>query len=249
MSGFHGDAYEFAVGSARGLRTFKFRSGTKTGLRGPVVPKTWTDGENVSVCRYNPSHRFNENCTCGFYSYHDGSNEYHNFFNSIPAVVENYGKVVIGDRGFRAEKSRLVAVVMPRDPKSEVAPWHIRYGQSFGRDFAGKGSMGDFLMILIAIFGISFGLVLSIFLVGIPILFIGIWAAFTLHCFSEANWNKDFGWEYENIRKMDARYNGYYTDDDVNHILTMYPSVHVFSNEAAMLNAFPLYTLDKDHYG
>lgn len=54
-------------------------------------------------------------CTCGFYAYFDGSNEYAEDAGTlgITGIVEGYGKAVVGDRGFRAEKARIVALVAP----------------------------------------------------------------------------------------------------------------------------------------
>ena len=53
-------------------------------------------------------HSFSD-CTCGFYGYFDGSDDYHGDAK-VTAVVEAYGEVVIGTRGFRAMKARIVAL-------------------------------------------------------------------------------------------------------------------------------------------
>jgi hypothetical protein len=53
-------------------------------------------------------------CQCGFYGYFDGSDDYHE--NAmVTAVVEAYGEVVIGTRGFRAKKARIVALLVKAD--------------------------------------------------------------------------------------------------------------------------------------
>lgn len=57
-----------------------------------------------------PPHSF-ENCACGFYGYFEGSNDFHDE-KRISAVVEAYGETVIGTRGFRAMKARIVALVV-----------------------------------------------------------------------------------------------------------------------------------------
>lgn len=50
-----------------------------------------------------------EDCDHGFYGYYEGSNDYRQ--NSrINGVIEGYGEVVIGTRGFRAMKARIVAL-------------------------------------------------------------------------------------------------------------------------------------------
>lgn len=74
-------------------------------------------------------------CECGFYAYFDGRNDYHSNDARVTGLIEGYGKVVMGTRGFRAEKARLVALVKPRkrsfavdaDPQEAVpATWWDR---------------------------------------------------------------------------------------------------------------------------
>lgn len=49
-------------------------------------------------------------CSCGFYAFFDGSNTYE-LSTRVTAIIEGYGVCSVGDRGFRAEKARLVALV------------------------------------------------------------------------------------------------------------------------------------------
>lgn len=56
-----------------------------------------------------------DRCTCGFYGYFDGSNDY-GAPSRISGIVEGYGRTVIGSRGFRSEKARLVALCVERRP-------------------------------------------------------------------------------------------------------------------------------------
>lgn len=57
-------------------------------------------------------------CSCGFYAYHDGSHwtgpskSVHQVFG----VIEAWGRLVIGTKGFRAEKALIVALKLPEDP-------------------------------------------------------------------------------------------------------------------------------------
>lgn len=70
----------------------------------------------VSPAPARPQHQVgNVNCGCGFYAYFDGSNTYGQH-DRVTAVVEGYGVCTVGDRGFRAEKARLVALVDPARP-------------------------------------------------------------------------------------------------------------------------------------
>lgn len=57
-------------------------------------------------------------CSCGFYAYFDGGNDYARS-GTVSALVEGYGVCTVGHRGFRAEKARLVALVLPKDKSSK----------------------------------------------------------------------------------------------------------------------------------
>jgi hypothetical protein len=54
-------------------------------------------------------------CGCGFYAYHTGEVQYatNGAGCRITAVVEAYGRVILGPLGYRAEKARIVAAVVP----------------------------------------------------------------------------------------------------------------------------------------
>jgi hypothetical protein len=71
-------------------------------------------GTSEDIEAAKPAHSL-ETCKCGFYGYFDGSDDYHDN-GRITAVVEAYGEVIIGTRGFRAMKARILAVrVKPDD--------------------------------------------------------------------------------------------------------------------------------------
>lgn len=55
-----------------------------------------------------------DTCKCGFYGYYDGSDDYHQQ-GHVSGVVEGYGETVIGTRGFRAMKARIVALHIPEE--------------------------------------------------------------------------------------------------------------------------------------
>ena len=61
----------------------------------------------------NSPHPMNS-CRHGFYAYYDGSDDYHQP-GYVSAVVEGYGETVIGTRGFRSMKARIVALHIPDD--------------------------------------------------------------------------------------------------------------------------------------
>lgn len=133
MSDFSGKG--FAAGVVRGARAFYVDDDQM--LTGIVYREQWKPGVNHSECfRYSDKHNLSnyssqrlallrkihsgeihlfEKCSCGFYAYYDGSNDYANDA-TISGVVEGYGEVVIGDRGFRARKTRIAAIHMKRPP-------------------------------------------------------------------------------------------------------------------------------------
>lgn len=59
-------------------------------------------------------------CKHGFYAYYDGSDDYHQK-GMVSAVVEGYGETVIGTRGFRSMKARIVALHIPQDVPAHLA--------------------------------------------------------------------------------------------------------------------------------
>lgn len=70
-----------------------------------------------------------KDCDCGFWAYTNGENHFHTYPRSIgkPAgswggvarigqiagIIEGFGKCVIGPRGFRCEKARIRALILP----------------------------------------------------------------------------------------------------------------------------------------
>lgn len=59
------------------------------------------------------------NCKCGFYAYFEGSNDYRTDARAS-AVVEGYGETVVGARGFRSQKARIVAICLKPGEYQEV---------------------------------------------------------------------------------------------------------------------------------
>lgn len=59
----------------------------------------------------SPAHDF-EGCTCGWYGYYQGSLNYANS-DGISGIVEGFGLVRRGTRGFRAQKARIKALYVP----------------------------------------------------------------------------------------------------------------------------------------
>jgi hypothetical protein len=125
---------DFGVGVVRGARSFRVT--TDGELTGIVYHQVWAPGENLAICRRTPlfetvwtvnADGFNiptvvpdtryqslpdtmTSCKHGFYAYYDGSNNFRQTGNFCAGVIEGYGEVVIGTRGFRAMKARIVAL-------------------------------------------------------------------------------------------------------------------------------------------
>jgi len=125
------------VGTVNGLRSFDV---DKQGRLRSVIQDSyvWKPGENEAEKYYIPDYKWNQwhsehgsfygqkTCSCkkcppepkrqsyfhGFYSFHDGSDEYRKQ-SDISGITENYGEVTFGTRGFRSEKAKVVALHLP----------------------------------------------------------------------------------------------------------------------------------------
>jgi hypothetical protein len=127
----------FAEGVVRGARSWNV---DKLGrLTGVTFKQVWRPGENTAECRareddfayrvstllsygrqvevdLTPKAREAHSmvsCKCGFYGYYEGSNDYHST-DRVSGVVEGFGESIIGTRGFRVAKARIVALQIPR---------------------------------------------------------------------------------------------------------------------------------------
>lgn len=76
----------------------------------PDVPPRPEEGH-----RFDPCGGMEATCGCGFYAYHASEQRYATNGPGcrVVGVVEAYGKVVLGTTGFRAEKARILGVVVP----------------------------------------------------------------------------------------------------------------------------------------
>lgn len=122
------------AGTLLGTRHFAIRY--DGALTGPTYPVEWGPGENLAVHRMAYWGDFNlppqdhpvakSGCTCGFYAYYDiGDSPYGKAGHEPvhPAIIEAYGRVSVGPRGFRAAKARIIAISSqaPEPPWFEVA--------------------------------------------------------------------------------------------------------------------------------
>lgn len=123
------------TGRITGLRSFAVTSDGQ--LTGVTYAGRWADGENQAKCaltdstfysfesndgaeRYfsapKPEHRVGGiDCTCGYYGYFAGNDNEFQAGVHVESVIEAWGKMTLGNRGFRASKARIVALVIPEE--------------------------------------------------------------------------------------------------------------------------------------
>lgn len=133
------DGIDFALGTVRGFRRWKV---DVAGTLKPVSyysSHSWGPGENHAECGCSPSSEqlpkiegedwkernlrveawrdtaTFEDMSCGFYAYFDGkdSGGHGSTDPNISGVIEGYGEVLIGTKGFRAKKARIIALAVP----------------------------------------------------------------------------------------------------------------------------------------
>jgi hypothetical protein len=109
--GFTGDA-ALVAGELRGYRQFQLR---RDGLyplfradRGP-----WAGGTEHAGCAHSTRHVVPDRaCGCGLYGwYHPGDAA--GRFGGVAAVIAAHGRIILGDKGFRAAAARVDAVTLP----------------------------------------------------------------------------------------------------------------------------------------
>lgn len=82
----------------------------------PFAKAATVTAANPRMLAPDPAHDMSQ-CGHGFYAYYDGSNDYA-ADGRISAVIEGYGETVIGTRGFRSSKARIVALCSPKSPST-----------------------------------------------------------------------------------------------------------------------------------
>lgn len=113
---------ELVVEPMYGLRTFNLGPTPHGGVGLFPLFKLgeWFPGVNLKTCR---SETFTYrclgmlDCTCGFYAYHETCE----LRGDIVAIVKASGEVIVGTKGFRAEKAEVVAL-MTNPAKENLYP-------------------------------------------------------------------------------------------------------------------------------
>lgn len=123
---------EFAVGSVFGYRHWKLNASAQ--LQSPSHSATWLPGENVAKCGgfgndkqvpkiegegwedrakrvevWKANHEMVD-CDHGFYAYFAGSSSSYESTLGVSGIIEGYGETLIGTKGFRCMKAKIVAL-------------------------------------------------------------------------------------------------------------------------------------------
>lgn len=103
------DGFELAIGTIYGMRSWRVMHGLLRPIHHSDEP--WHAGENVARCIYNTHPVPNELCMCGYYAYTEPQTAPSTY---VRGVIAGYGRTLIGSKGFRCEKARIVAFLDPR---------------------------------------------------------------------------------------------------------------------------------------
>lgn len=150
MTGFAGQGeqdFEFAVGRVSGLRQWTLagpdlrtdpHKADRNWAPSPLAGATgfgWPDGVLEAVCnngyRHSPPTEKDPGtgarCGCGFWAYWDmtalAANRFAVTGRGLPVlgVIAGYGRVLIGERGFRSEKAKIIALAPAFSVQAEVS--------------------------------------------------------------------------------------------------------------------------------
>jgi hypothetical protein len=138
MDGFAGKQrqdFDLALGSVHGMRTWWVAKPDINGdpgkagaswnprkLRG-VAGHEWGPGVQEAACKNNRPHtppvdvdEHGVSCGCGFWAYWEqSSSTFGNSSEELPicGIIEGSGRVLIGEKGFRSQKARIIALALP----------------------------------------------------------------------------------------------------------------------------------------
>lgn len=109
------DIRPLVIEKVYGLRAFRPSDDgvlLPVGIVGKASGFTWQPGENEAVCSF---HKIapTKGCKCGLYGMTDGTNDYFSIGYTIQGIIEASGRLVVGTKGFKAQKAKIVALVQP----------------------------------------------------------------------------------------------------------------------------------------
>jgi hypothetical protein len=132
-------------------------------------------------------------CVCGFYAYFD--KQHNNYADSlkgisVEGVIEGFGKTVLGDKGFRAEKARIVALTLPK-PKKDKTPWLVKKMYDLDQESERDLIMGFWVLSAVtAVVSVVTGLLLALVARSSwasPVLALSVWSAYAILCVMQAD--------------------------------------------------------------
>lgn len=83
-------------------------------VNGMITPVTEYDEPKVEPAPKTPDHRVATlGCTCGFYAFFDNDENQWHEPGQIKGLIEGYGLTTVGTRGFRCEKAKIRALILP----------------------------------------------------------------------------------------------------------------------------------------
>ncbi len=116
------------MGEIFGLRSFNYdKLGRLLSINQGTI---FTPGTNEAICTsdYGRTKHEIDNCSCGFYSFTNGTDHYDNDKARIDGVIKQYGRTVIGELGARSEKAEIVALYMPSASRhNRIFRWYQRH--------------------------------------------------------------------------------------------------------------------------
>ncbi len=148
--GTEGFAGPLVLGSIRGLRKFNINAANE--LTGLFYRQAWHVGENVAhhhnimkmypyayygLPYSSPQEPIEEDvnaevhsgkafmeCKCGFYAFYGYEHAQEiAYLAEVIGVIEGYGEVIIGSKGFRAQKAKIIALA----PLKDIAPSRMEH--------------------------------------------------------------------------------------------------------------------------
>lgn len=257
IDGFKGKSVDidFAVGSILGTRSFLVaRNGEVSGVAYSMF--RYTPGENVATCVKNntlarhPDHPMSD-CEHGFWAYFNGKNEF-SVPGTISGLIEGYGEVIIGDKGFRASKARIRAFVEP------ASTWRKHFGYEPSKLISTILTVIIFLMgITSTVMGLISGQISWLLALGFAIVFpvilyqeLSYYLNYRTAKKAEdaLNAGSDMG-DLPSTAATESVKEDYRTRLKFQQVRQRYPDIPVFGSYRELLNAYPQLLEQKKTWG
>lgn len=106
------------IGKVYGLRSFRpMENGEIKPISMMAVQSgfIWKEGINEAFCTTGKHDPAVKDCHCGFYAFTNKNNTEHREYSYVQGVIEAWGTLVLGTKGFRAQKARILVLVEPDD--------------------------------------------------------------------------------------------------------------------------------------